>query len=164
MARVRLRKDHCGGVLLVVLGIAVVVAGLGYRMGTLRQMGSGYFPVVLGVLMTLVGAALVATTPFGPADAASAGATTPEHSHLSGSPIQVRGWLCILGGVFAFVVLAAHGGLVPAAFASVFIGAMGDRKNSVRDAALLALAMTVFGVAVFHYGLSLLLPLFTWQG
>jgi len=74
--------------------------------------------------------------------------------------VQWRGWLCILGGVAAFVVLGAHGGLVPASFASVFVAALGDRRNSVRDAALLALAMTAFGVVVFHYGLHVLLPLF----
>jgi len=156
-------KDHFGGTLLVVAGIGVVVAGLGYRTGSLRQMGSGFFPVVLGVLLALVGVALLATTPLAP-PAAPPGPPPPgaEHAHLSGSPIQWRGWLCILGGVAAFVVLGAHGGLVPASFASVFVAAMGDRRNTPRDAALLASVMTVAGVLVFHYGLHLLLPLFAW--
>jgi hypothetical protein len=39
---------------------------------------------------------------------------------------------------------------------------MGDRSNTARDAALLAAAMTIFGVVVFHFGLHLLLPLFSW--
>jgi hypothetical protein len=156
-------KDHFGGILLVVAGIGVVVAGLGYRMGSLRQMGSGFFPVVLGVLLALVGVALLATTPLA-RRAAPPGPPPPgaEHAHLSGSPVQWRGWLCILGGVAAFVVLGAHGGLVPASFASVFVAALGDRRNTPRDAALLALAMTGAGVLVFHYGLHLLLPLFSW--
>lgn len=154
-------KDHYGGALLVAAGLGVVIAGLGYHVGSLRQMGSGFFPVVLGVLLALVGLALLATAPRG-GPQAQAPAPGAEHGHLGGAPVQWRGWLCILGGVAAFVALGEHGGLVPASFASVFIAALGDRTNSVRDAALLALAMTLFGVVVFHYGLHILLPLFGW--
>ena len=52
----KLTKDHVGGALLLAVGIAVVVAGKGYGVGTLRSMGSGFFPVVLGVLLALIGA------------------------------------------------------------------------------------------------------------
>jgi hypothetical protein len=153
-------KDHVGGVLLVVLGIAVVVAGVGYGMGTLRQMGSGFFPVVLGALLAAIGAALL----FSAGRTAGEGTHEPpaEMAHLAGPVLQWRGWLCIAGAALAFVVLGAHGGLVPASFASVFIAALGDRGNSVRAAAALAAALTVAGVLVFHHGLHLMLPLFTW--
>jgi hypothetical protein len=152
-------KDHVGGALLLVTGAVVVAAGAGYGMGTLRQMGSGFFPVVLGVLMALVGIALLATA----RRATGALVEAPvETSHLAGPVVQWRGWACIVGGVLAFVVLGEYGGLVPASFASVFIAAMGDRKNSWRAAAALAAALTALGVVVFHFGLHLLLPLFTW--
>ena len=156
----RLSKDRVGGLLLVAAGVAVVVAGVGYGMGTLRQMGSGFFPVVLGVLMALVGLALLATAPR----AGDAAATEPpaEAAHLAGPVVQWRGWLCILAGVLSFVVLGEHGGLVPATFVSVFIAALGDRQNSWRAAAGLAALTTLLGVMLFHYGLHLLLPLFTW--
>jgi hypothetical protein len=158
-----LNKDHYAGGLLVALGAAVVIAGLGYQTGTLRQMGSGFFPVVLGALLALVGIAVLATAPSGKAGKAESGrAAGAEHAHLSGSPVQWRGWGCILGGVLAFVVLGDHGGLVPASFVSVFVAALGDRANTVRSAALLAAVMTVFGVIVFHGGLHVLLPLFAW--
>ncbi|MEO5685815.1 MAG: tripartite tricarboxylate transporter TctB family protein [Burkholderiaceae bacterium] len=153
-------KDHVGGALLVATGLAVVIAGVGYGMGTLRQMGSGFFPVVLGVLMTLTGVALLATARRAP-DGAAVPAPTGT-AHLAGPVVQWRGWLCIVAGVLAFVVLGEHGGLVPASFASVFIAAMGDRDNSWRAAAALAALMTVLGVLVFHYGLHLLLPLLAW--
>jgi hypothetical protein len=76
--------------------------------------------------------------------------------------VQWRGWLCILAGVLLFVLLGAHGGLVPASFASVFVAALGDRGNSVRAAAALAALLTLGGVVVFHYGLHLMLPLLAW--
>ncbi len=146
-------KDHLGGAIMIAMGIAVLIAGVGYRMGTLSQMGAGYIPVVLGALMTLVGIAILVTaTPRRLQSVGTHGPFRPEW----------RGWLCILGAVFAFVILGSHGGLVPATFAAVFISAMGDRQNTVRSAALLAAAMVVFGVIVFHFGLNLQLSLFAW--
>jgi hypothetical protein len=155
----KLTKDHVGGGLLLLVGIAVVVAGVGYGVGTLRSMGSGFFPVVLGVLLALIGTALL----FSAGRAAGGAADTPpaEMAHLAGPVVQWRGWLCILGAALAFVVLGEHGGLVPASFAAVFIAAMGDRGNSVRAAATLAALLTAAGAVVFHYALQLM-PLFTW--
>lgn len=146
-------KDHLGGVILVVMGVSVVLAGIGYKMGSLNQMGAGYIPVVLGILMTLVGVAILLTA-------------IPKHLEAIGThgPFKAewRGWICILAGVVAFVVIGQYGGLMPATFASVFISAMGDRENTWRTAGLLALAMSLFCLVVFHYGLSLQLPLFGW--
>ena len=156
----KLTKDRLGGALLVAAGAAAVVAGAGYGMGSLREMGSGFYPVALGVLLALIGVVLFATASRDP-DAHLAAAPA-ETAHLAGPVVQWRGWLCILGGVLSFVVLGQHGGLVPASFVSVFVAALGDRDNSVRDAALLAALMTLLGVIVFHYGLHLLLPLFQW--
>ena len=156
-------KDHVGGVLMLATGVAVVVAGVGYDVGTLREMGSGYFPVVLGALLAAIGVALLASTRRAGAVSDGAASQPPaEMAHLAGPVVQWRGWLCIVGGVLSFVVLGEHGGLVPASFVSVFVAALGDRGNSWRAAAGLATVMTVLGVVVFHYGLHLLLPLFTW--
>ena len=155
----KLTKDHVGGALLLVTGIAVAAAGVGYGMGTLRQMGSGFFPAVLGALLALIGALLLAS---GGRVSGGAAGPPPETAHLAGPVVQWRGWTCIVAGLLAFVVLGQHGGLVPASFASVFIAALGDRANSVRAAATLAAVLTVAGVVVFHVGLHMALPLFTW--
>jgi hypothetical protein len=157
----KMTKDRVGGALLLGVGIAVVVAGVGYGVGTLRQMGSGFFPVMLGVLLAAIGVALLFSA--GRTTGSVAGEPPAEMAHLAGPVVQWRGWLCIVGAALAFVVLGEHGGLVPASFASVFIAAMGDRGNGVRAAAMLAAGLTLAGVAVFHYGLHLLLPLFAWQ-
>jgi hypothetical protein len=156
----KLTKDRLGGALLLAAGAAAVLAGSGYGLGTLRQMGSGFYPVVLGVLLALIGVVLLATATRAP-DAPLATAPA-ETAHLSGPVAQWRGWLCILGGALSFVVLGQHGGLVPASFVAVFVAALGDRNNGMRDAALLAALMTLLGIVVFHYGLHLLLPLFQW--
>ena len=157
-----LNKEHYAGTLLVATGLAVVAAGTSYGIGTLRQMGSGFFPAVLGVLMALIGVALLATARRASGGVADVVPVAAESAHLQGPVVQWRGWACILAGVLSFAVLGAHGGLVPASFVSVFVAALGDRANSWRAAAALAAAMTALGVLVFHCGLHLLLPLFAW--
>jgi hypothetical protein len=148
----KIGKDRIGAVLLVALGAAVAVAGQGYDMGTLAHMDSGYIPVVLGILMMVVGVAIGLT---------AAPAESPKKDAVAFRP-EWRGWGCILGGVVAFVVLGTYGGMVPAAWACVFIAAMGDRQNPVRQSAILATVITVAGVLIFRVGLGLQLPLFTW--
>ena len=148
-------KDHYGGALLVAIGAVILIQGYSYRLGSLMQMGAGFIPVVLGILMVLVGLAVMLT-------AAPKGESVVEPGHAPATAPDVRAWLCILGGVMAFVLFGVYGGLVPATFMSVFVSAMGDRTNTFKGAAILSAAVTVFGVIVFHYGLSLQLPLFTW--
>jgi len=154
-----LGKDHLGALMLLALGAAVFALGLGYRMGTLNRMGAGFIPVVLGVLMMLVGVAL-GVTAAPPGQEKIAHPLPGDGTHKG---LEWRGWLCIIGGVVAFVVLGEHGGLLPATFASVFISAMGDRNNTVKGAAVLGAVLTLFCLIVFHYGLTLQLPLFQWH-
>lgn len=158
----RLQTDHVGGALLVVMGVAIVLLGLQYRMNTLVRMGSGFIPVVLGVIMTVVGIAVAALADREAGPSTQKGAIRTRHVALP-EPPDLRGSLCILGGVAAFVLFGAYGGLVPATFASVFIAALGDRENTWKSAAALGGVMVVFGIAVFHYGLRVQLPLFGWS-
>jgi hypothetical protein len=143
-------KDRVSGVVLLVLGLAIVAQGLEYRMGALTRMGAGFVPVVLGTLLALVGVAIWVTAEPG------------DFGTAKSMPTEWRGWLCVLGGVLAFVVLGTYGGLVPATFISVFIASLGDRGNSVRTSALLAAGITIVGVLIFVYGLKMTFPLFTW--
>ena len=143
-------KDRVGAGLLILIGAAVVARGLSYRMGALTRMGAGFIPVVLGTLMILVGVAIAVTAEPG------------DFGTKESLPTEWRGWLCVLGGVIGFVVFGVYGGLVPATFLSVFIAAMGDRTNSIRDAVILAAGVTLAGVLIFVYGLSMTFPLFTW--
>ncbi|WP_213764922.1 tripartite tricarboxylate transporter TctB family protein [Caballeronia sp. dw_19] len=189
--RINLSKDHYGAVLLMVMGLGILVQGVQYRTGSLTDMGAGFVPVVLGAILMLVGAAIGLKAgystedrvqPAHPAAAADTPGETavpqgtsapgtavaiaerpvlPEIEHRPFQP-QWRGWLCVLGGLFAFVGFGIYGGFVPATLGCTFIAALGDKKNSVRDAALLAVAMLTFTVLVFHWGLRLQLPLFSW--
>ena len=147
-------RDYYGGALMVLIGLFAVYMGLGYKTGTLSQMGPGFFPVAVGAVIALMGV-LIAI--------GAKGETAVETDEVR-LPPEWRGWICIVLGIVAFVVLGHYGGLLPATFAIVFISAMGDRDNSVFAAATLAAAMCVICVGVFWWALQLQFPLFTWGG
>ena len=146
-------RDYYGGALILLMGLGVVAQGLSYKVGTLNRMGPGFFPVMLGVILLVVGVGIA----FG-ARRIDPDATMEE----AAQPPEWRGWICIMLGIAAFVVLGQYGGLLPASFAIVFISALGDRENTVRSALLLSLAVCVIAVVVFWWALQLQLPLFGW--
>lgn len=152
-----IKRDHLGGTLMVLVGLTAIVAGLRYQTGTLNHMGSGFFPVALGTLLALVGflIAVTANRKREP-DAEPSG-----HQHGHGLP-DLRGAACILAGAVSFVFIGMYGGLIPATFSIVFISSLGDRSNTVRQAALLAMAMCAVAAVVFSWALQLQLPLFAW--
>jgi hypothetical protein len=151
-------RDYLGAAICVLLGAVVVVTGFGYGAGTLRDMGPGFVPVSAGALLMAIGIAIGVTA----APRSPEARFVDKQRGMSENRPQWRGWLCIVGGIAAFVVLGTWGGLVPASFLSVFISALGDRNNSVANAGVLAAIVTAFGVAVFHFFLYLQMPLFRW--
>ena len=159
MDRASRRKDRLAAAVIIALGIGVAVLGAGYHTGTLQAMGPGFLPVAFGVALIVVGLSI------GLAGGLPEGSTTdlPEVAGPHAAPATApawRGWACILGGVAAFVLLGKYAGLVAASFCAVFVAALGDAANTWRTAAVLATVLTLFVVAVFHYGLHVELPLF----
>ena len=79
-------------------------------------------------------------------------------------PAQWRAWALISVSIVAFVLLAERFGLVPAAFAIVFISAFADRDNNWKRAAILSAAIVVVAIVVFWWALQIQLPLLQWWG
>src|SRR5690606_24798392 len=48
-------KDFWSGVMFLVFGLSAVLIGQDYEMGSAGRMGPGYFPVVLGGMLSLIG-------------------------------------------------------------------------------------------------------------
>jgi hypothetical protein len=148
------KRDFYAGALMILLGSVAVFVGPTYQLGTLMNMGPGFMPTALGVVLIILGIIM-----------AGAAATTPEGEDEDILPNpDWRGWACILAGPVVFIVLGTLGGLVPATFGCVFVAAFGDREATLRNSALLAAAVSVFSIAVFHYLLQVPIPLMTWRG
>jgi len=136
---------------MILIGLGAVFTGLGYEIGTLQNMGPGFFPTTVGALLALIGLVIAFTAGLNPTGEGEA-RIAPD----------LRGSVCIIGGTLAFVTLGTYGGLIPATFAIVFISALGDRRNSLRTAFWLACAMVAISVVVFSWALKLQLPLLEW--
>lgn len=150
-------KYYSAGLMLFI-GVGTALGSLQYDRGTLDRMGPGYFPLLLGILLAFIGI-LIAVTP-----------DSTDEKHADAQPEafgaivrrRLRPWSAIVGSIIAFIVIGTFGGLVPATFVLIFVAALGDPKNSLKASFWLAVGVTVFAIAVFHYGLQLQFPLFSW--
>jgi len=144
-------KDYYGGALMIAIGLAAVLQGRQYPIGTLSRMGPGFFPVAVGAILAFTGLAIMVSARFA--------ARKAEQTAL---PPEWRGWFCIGLSIIAFVVLGRYGGFVPATFAIVFIAALADRQNTILAASVLALATVVICIVVFWWALQMNFALFGW--
>jgi hypothetical protein len=148
-------QDIAAGVLLAGVGVGAIVIGQSYGVGSLRQMQPGFFPVALGVILCCIGLVMLV------------GALPRPGARRGGEKLTFdlpdwRGGICIVAGVFAFLVVGTFGGLLPAAFACVFTSAMGDRTASWRRALVLAFCVALAGSLFFSYVLQIEMPLLAW--
>ena len=61
MSRFGRNRDHYAGLLMALIGAGAIYKGVEYGVGGLTSMGSGFFPVVLGVGLVLMGAVMITT-------------------------------------------------------------------------------------------------------
>ena len=144
------RTDTWAGLLCVAIGLLTLFEANRYSIGSLGDMGPGFYPAVLGLLLVVVGVLIVL---------AGGGAHIEDALHGFPEGAEWRGRLCIVAGIALFILLAEPAGLVAATFACVFTAAMGDRKATIAASAALAVAITLFGAVLFRGLLGVSLPL-----
>ena len=149
------KKDYYAGALMTLIGVGSVLEARHYNTGTLFHMGPGFFPIILGVIMTCLGLLIAAV---------AASSSSAEDDQLVMPNPEWRAWACILAGPILFIFLGNWGGLIPATFACVFVSAMGDRESTWLNSLLLAVGVTAVGVALFSYLLQVSLPMWRWGG
>jgi len=152
------RHKYYAGGLVVLIGMAAALGSRAYNMGTLARMGPGYFPLLLGIILALVGL-LILVMPDTPEEVR---ANAQRMSLKTVVQSRLRPWGATAGGVVAFIVLGRYGGLVPATFVLILMAALGDRNNSLKACFWLAVGVVAFAVVAFHYGLGLQFALFSW--
>jgi Tripartite tricarboxylate transporter TctB family len=145
-----IKRDYYAGALMLLLGVGAAVTGSGYKFGNLARMGPGFMPVVLGVVLAFLGILIAGT---------ALASSEPDDSRFLPDDPQWFGWLCIIGGPVLFIILGQFGGMIPAVFACVFVCALGDKTATYKSSLVLATGVTVFGVLLFHYLLSIPFPL-----
>ncbi|MBN2740542.1 MAG: tripartite tricarboxylate transporter TctB family protein [Rhodobacteraceae bacterium] len=140
--------DLAGGLLLSVIGVFVVLyASTQYDIGSLRRMGPGFFPALLGGVLAVLGLMIAL-----PALA------------RNGSPICIarKEALAVLMAILVFATGLERAGLVPVTLASVLIASIAAPDRRIGWRLALALIVTTLSVVVFHFGLKMTVPL--WPG
>lgn len=146
-------RDYYAGALVAIIGAGAVYQGSQYGIGSLSQMGSGFFPVAIGSGMILTGAAIAASR-----ESTEQNPSQPANS-LHTAAFDWRGWIAIIAAVCLFMAFSEYLGLLPAIFACVFVAALGSKATGLKEALVLAACVTAFGIALFSFGLKIQIPI-----
>lgn len=148
---IRSTKDFWTGLIYIFFGLTAVLIARDYGMGTALRMGPGYFPTVLGALLTLIGIISLVRSFIEP-----------------GSPIggfAVKGLLLVVGSTLVFGLIIREAGLVIALPVFVIISAYASVHFRLGPSLALAAGLTLFCVLVFLKGLGVPLPILgSWFG
>jgi len=146
--KIKAPKDLWAGLMFIAFGLGFVIVAQHYGLGTAVRVGPGYFPTVLGGILTLLGLIVLGQAFV---------------VHGTGMPtFRLRPVIIVLVAICLFGVLVRSTGLVPATVTLVIVSAFASHEFNFKGALVLAALLTVFSVAVFYYGLGL--PFKLWPG
>lgn len=140
--------DIAGGLALSALGVFAAVYAQQYEFGDLNRMGPGYFPVVLGGLLALLGL-LIAIPAF----------------LRQGQAIHVewKTFVLVIGSLLVFAFTLKTLGLIVATVATVVISTLADRETRWKGRLITAAGVALVTYLVFSLGLRMVLPVWPWS-
>ncbi len=142
----RSAKDVLAGLTFVGFGLAFAVGALAYDIGDPVRMGPGFFPLVVGVLLAVLGGLIAVTR-----------SNEPDEEPISAPPWRAAG--LILAALVVFGLTVRGLGLIPSIFVTALLASFASRETKPLVAVLLAVGLTALSIAIFVFALSLRLPL-----
>ena len=150
--KIKSQNDFFSGLMFMGVGIAFAWGATTYNVGTGARMGPGYFPLMLGILMAVIGVVITFM------------ATTVET--VDGDKIGKWAWkplAYILAANFAFGVLLGGlpsigvpaMGLIIAIYALTIISSLAGETFKLRDVLILATVLAVGSYVAFIWALKL---------
>jgi putative tricarboxylic transport membrane protein len=146
--RIRAPKDFWSGLMFCGFALAAVLAARGYSLGTAGKMGPGYFPLLLGGVLGVLGLVLVGRS------------LVIEGEPLP--PIHIFPIAVIAVAVCLFGALIEPLGVVIALAVLTVVTARAGPEFRFMETVALAAGLIVFSIGVFVYLLGL--PLAIWPG
>ena len=139
-------KDILAGLVFIGFGLAFAIGATTYGIGTPVRMGPGYFPLIVGGLLTVFGVSIIIRPSV----------------DVEAAPIVTPAWRAaalVLAAVVTFGLTVRGLGLLPAIFLTSLLASLASRVTSTLGALVLAVALTAVSVLIFVVALSLRLPL-----
>jgi putative tricarboxylic transport membrane protein len=148
LTKVLKSRDFCAGIIFLVVGAAAIFIAQGYNIGQASRMGPGYFPILAGIMLALLGVATIGR------------AVIVDQSELPA--IALRPVICVLGGVLAFAFLLEPAGLAISALVLVVLSRLGGPQFKIVEVLILFAALVLVSWFIFVFWLGL--PINLWPG
>ena len=148
MIRISNPKDFWSGALFVAIGVATIVVGSRYTLGSAARMGPGYFPRILGILLIALGAILAFRA------TRTVGAPIPR--------FQWRPVVIVLGSVVLFGAIVQSVGVALSTVILIVTASAASREFRPLESLIAGVLLAALAVGVFVIGLQLQLPI--WPG
>ena len=153
--RIKSQKDFFSGLMFLLVGMAFAWGAGNYSIGTGARMGPGYFPMVLGVLLAVLGlivtiTALVVETPGG--DPVGSIAWKPLVFIIAGNLV----FGASIGGLPSIGLPPM--GLIFGIFALTFVASNAGDEFKFKEVLILAIILSVFSYGAFIMLLKLQFP------
>jgi hypothetical protein len=152
---IKSQKDFFSGLLFTAVGVAFAWGATKYSVGTAARMGPGYFPLMLGTLMAILGGvitfkALVVETEDG--DKVGRWALKPLFFIISANLL----FGLMLGGLPSIKFPAF--GLIVGIYALTFVASLAGEEFKFKEVAVLATILAVMSYLAFIVLLKLQFP------
>ena len=139
-------KDILAGSVFIAFGLYFALVSLTYEVGSALSMGPGYFPLVLGGVLVLLGIVIVGK-----------GLVAGD-----GEPIGTIPWrsaALIVAAIIFFGATVRGLGMVPALFVATLLSALAGHRTGIIPATVISIGLTILCVLIFVVGLQLRVPL-----
>lgn len=146
--KIKSQKDFWSGLMFIAIGIGFAWGATNYNFGSSARPGPGYFPFGLGVLMAILGAAVLF------------GALTVETD--DGDPIGAwafRPLVIIMASVALFGYLLPRLGMALSLPLLIVMASLASTEFRWKDALLSVVVLTTGSWIIFIKGLNLVIPL-----
>ena len=149
------QKDFFSGLLFTAVGVAFAWGATKYSVGTAARMGPGYFPLMLGILMAILGGvitfkALVVETEDG--DKVGSWAWKPLFFIIAANLL----FGLMLGGLPSIKFPAF--GLIAGIYALTFVASLAGEEFKFKEVAVLATILAIMSYLAFIVLLKLQFP------
>ncbi len=144
--QLRNHRDLWAGLMFAVIGIIFMILSKQYSIGTSAKMGPGYFPMVLGGLMTLFGVII------------TLGAFSGKAEVLKLSPVGWREFILLLASVAVFAIALPRLGMVISVALLILISAVASHEFKLKDTLISIVVLVLLAYGMFVKGLELQFP------
>ena len=153
--KIKSQKDFYSGLVYTLVGASFAYGATSYNIGTGARMGPGYFPLLLGVMLAIIGAiilfkSLVVETPTG--DEVGSWAWKPLVFIIAGNLL----FGILLGGLPSIKFPAM--GLIAAIYGTTLIVSMAGDEFKLKEVLILGTVLSVMSYLAFILLLKLQFP------